>query len=102
MSVYGEQSTVQGARTGLQESNVLMSDFEKDTLPAVNVALRNIKPMMEGIRGILPGMKNDGKVGGAAITGAVVGAGTGLPSASSVARRGTQRHSRLRRLGLGL
>jgi hypothetical protein len=78
MSVYGEQSTVQGARTGLQEFNVLMSELGKDTLPAVNVALRNIKTVMEGIRGILPGTKNDGKVGGAAITGAVVGAGTGF------------------------
>ena len=78
MSVYGEQSTVQGARTGLQEFNVLMSELGTTTLPAVNSALRNIKTVMEGIRGILPGTKNDGKVGGAALTGAAVGAGTGF------------------------
>jgi hypothetical protein len=82
---YREGSTVQQARTALQDFNVTAMEIGKDVLPAVNVAMKNFKSIIEGLRDVLPGVKSDvlpgvksdGRVGGAALTGAGLGAAAG-------------------------
>jgi hypothetical protein len=72
-------STVQNARSTLQEFNVTMAELGRMTLPAVNEALKNFKSTLEALRSIIPG--GDGKsaavVGGHALLGAAAGVGTG-------------------------
>lgn len=75
---YKAGSTVQRARTAMADFNITAMELGKNTLPSVNAALHNFKSIMEGIRNVVPGTKNNGSVGGAAITGAVAGAGTGF------------------------
>jgi hypothetical protein len=76
---YKEGSTVQNARTAMQEFNVTMMDLGKDVLPSVNVALHGFKSMLEGIRGVIPGGNGAGGavVGGHAMLGAAAGVGAG-------------------------
>ena len=51
---YQQGSTLQNARTAMQEFNVTMMDIGAHTLPAVNGMLKDFKALMEGIRDILP------------------------------------------------
>ena len=51
---YQQGSTLQNARTAMQEFNVAMMDIGAHTLPAVNGMLKDFKALMEGIRDILP------------------------------------------------
>jgi hypothetical protein len=78
MENYNNQVTSQNARTGVQEFNVTMMEIGKDVLPSVNVALRNFKGILESVRSVLPGASNDGKIGGAALTGAAIGGVLGI------------------------
>jgi hypothetical protein len=78
MPDYAAGSTKQDARTALQEFNAVSADLGKDVLPSVNVALHNFKSILEGIRGVLPGTTNDGRYGGAALTGAAIGVPIGF------------------------
>jgi hypothetical protein len=78
VQAYQEGSTVQNARTAMQDFNVTMMEIGKDILPSVNNGLHRFKSIIEGIRDILPGAKNDGTVGGGVLTGAGVGALAGL------------------------
>ena len=93
--IYGEQSTLQGARTTLQEFNVTMGQLGDTVMPAVNGELRDFKSVLEGVRGVLPGPKPDAppeeqdkwKVGTRALEGATVfgllgGAIAGPPGAA--------------------
>lgn len=76
---YQQGSTVQSARTAMQEFNITMMELGKTVLPSVNVALKDFRSMLEAIRGLLPGSpKSDGLVGGRALEGAGVGAAAGF------------------------
>jgi hypothetical protein len=75
---YKEGSTVQNARTALAEFSILMQDLGKTILPAVNMALKDLKALLEGIRNILPSGSTM-KVGARAIEGAIVGGVAGIP-----------------------
>jgi hypothetical protein len=91
MEQYTQGSTVQQARTAMQEFNVTMMDLAKDILPSVNVALHGFKSTLEGIRNLLPGGDKGGKsmatIGGRAIAGAIVGglAGSVIPGVGTIA-----------------
>lgn len=82
MEQYEKGSTVQQARTALQEFNVTMMDIGAHVLPPVNLALRDFKGVLEGIQGILPkpkeGEVDKWKVGARAIEGATAGGLIGL------------------------
>jgi hypothetical protein len=78
MQAYNQGSTVQNARTTMQEFNNTMMDIGAKVLPPVNMALGNFKSILESIRGILPSVPNAGAtVGARAIEGALAGAGVG-------------------------
>jgi TP901 family phage tail tape measure protein len=81
MTIDGEQSSLQNARTTVQTFNVLMADIGERVLPAVNNGLSRFKSILDGIRGMLPGADKDksaANVGGAALVGGVAGAAAGL------------------------
>ena len=80
MQAYSQGSTVQGARTAFQDFNVTMMDLGKTVLPAVNVALKDFRSLLEKhIRGLLPSAPNAGvRVGARAAEGAAIGAGIGF------------------------
>jgi hypothetical protein len=79
MEQYTQGSTVQQARTSLQEFNILMMDLGKTVLPAVNGVLRDFKGILEGIRGLIPGSDaNKWKIGTRGIEGAGIGAAIGF------------------------
>lgn len=74
---YLKGSTVQQARTAMAEFNITMMEIGKDVLPAVNVALKDFKSVLEGLRGILPGadkFKSAATVGARVLEGAGAGA----------------------------
>jgi hypothetical protein len=74
VQAYQEGSTVQNARTAMQEFSVLAMDIGQHVLPAVNVALRDFKGALETIRNIIPGgARGEAKVLGRALEGAVAG-----------------------------
>jgi hypothetical protein len=88
MSVYGEQSTVQSARTALQETNVLLSEIGTNLLGPVNHGLRDFKGVLEALRGVLPKPSEPtaggnapawsfGKIGSRVGEGAVAGGAAG-------------------------
>jgi hypothetical protein len=78
MQAYNQGSTVQNARTTMQEFNNAMMDIGAKVLPPVNKSLSDFKSILESIRGILPSVPNAGAtVGARAIEGAAVGAGIG-------------------------
>ncbi|WMT77452.1 hypothetical protein [Bradyrhizobium sp. Ash2021] len=70
---YREGSTVQNARTAMQEFNITMMDLGKTVLPAVNVGLHDLKSVLEGIRSVLPS-RSTATVGARTGEGALVGA----------------------------
>jgi hypothetical protein len=75
---YQQGSTVQNARTTMQEFSNIMMDIGAKALPPVNKMLGDFKGLLESIRGILPSVPNAGAtVGARAIEGAAVGAGIG-------------------------
>jgi len=76
---YTAGSTVQDARRALAEFNVTMGELARITLPAVNVALGNVRSALEGIRKMWPGGTgvSGAEVGGAALVGAGGGAVVG-------------------------
>lgn len=89
---YEKGSTVQQARTAMQEFNVTMMDLGAHVLPPVNQALRDFKGVLEGLKSILPApAKPEGadkwKVGTRAIEGAAAGAlvGSVIPGLGTVA-----------------
>jgi hypothetical protein len=97
VDAYQQGSTVQNARTAMSDFNISAMELGKITLPAVNVALRDFKAVIEGLRGLLPGGDKDGKgtatVGARAIEGGLAGLATGgvavrlaAPSAQPLAR----------------
>jgi hypothetical protein len=78
MTSYNSEVTAQNARTAMQTFNVTMQDLGATVLPSVNQALKNMKSILEGITGVLPGAKDKGKIGGDALTGALGGAAAGF------------------------
>lgn len=88
MGAYREGSTVQNARTALQEFNVIMQDIGTIALPGVNKMLAQFRDLLEKIRGALPGnaaakngaMANvEARAGWGAIGGTLVGGAFGGP-----------------------
>jgi hypothetical protein len=82
MQNYNSDVTAQAARTAMQGFNVTLGDLGARVLPGINHALQDFKSVLEGIRGIIPGV-NGGAVAGAraiegAVAGAIGGAGIGL------------------------
>ena len=78
VKAYQEGSTVQNARTGLQEFNNLMMDIGDKALPPVNRMLGDFKGLLENIRSVLPAGKDVGTtVATRAGEGALIGAGVG-------------------------
>jgi hypothetical protein len=72
---YAAGSTVQNARTALQEFNTLMQDLGQHGLPAINVALHDFKGVLESIRSVIPGgAKGEANILGRAVEGAGAGA----------------------------
>jgi hypothetical protein len=86
---YKQGSTVQQARTAMADFNITLMDIAKITLPAINVALGSFKGVLEGIRGVLPGVDGRGGalIGGRALAGAIAGgaAGSIIPGVGTVA-----------------
>lgn len=74
---YKEGSTAQMARTAMAEFNVTMMELGKDILPAVNVALKDFKNILQQIRAMMPGGTTS-TVGARALEGAIVGGAAGL------------------------
>lgn len=75
---YAGGSTAQMARTAMADFNVTMMDIGQNVLPAVNIALKDFKGLLEGIRGVLPGGGKGGAVVGArAAEGALIGGAAG-------------------------
>jgi hypothetical protein len=74
---YKEGSTAQMARTAMAEFNVTMMELGKDILPAVNVALKDFKNILQQIRAMMPGGTTS-TVGARALEGALVGGAAGL------------------------
>jgi hypothetical protein len=83
---YKEGSTVQQARTAMADFNIMMMDLGKTVLPAVNVALRDFKGVLEGIRGVLPS-GSTATVGARAAEGAIAGGilGSVVPGVGTIA-----------------
>jgi hypothetical protein len=83
---YKQGSTVQQARTAMADFNIMMMDLGKTVLPAVNVALRDFKGVLEGIRGALPS-GSTATVGARAAEGAIAGGiiGSVIPGAGTLA-----------------
>jgi hypothetical protein len=78
MRSYQEGSTVQNARTVLQEFNNLMMDIGDKALPPVNKMLGGFKGLLESIRSVLPAGKGVGTtVATRAGEGALIGTGVG-------------------------
>jgi hypothetical protein len=75
---YTEGSTVQNARTALQEFNATMMDLGRDVLPPINGLLKDFKKTMEGLRDVIPGASaKDSLTGTRALEGALGGAAVG-------------------------
>jgi hypothetical protein len=79
MQAYNNDVTAQAARTGLQEFNVVMQDIGAHVLPAVNQGLRDLKSLLEALRGALPSSNgwSGATVGARVGEGALIGAGVG-------------------------
>jgi TP901 family phage tail tape measure protein len=75
---YLEGSTVQNARTAMAEFNNTMMDLGAKTLPAANIALGDLKRVLEAIRGVLPKVPNAAAtIGARTAEGVAIGAGIG-------------------------
>ena len=88
MSVYGEQSSLQNARTGIQQFNVTLADIGEKILPSVNMGLNDFKSLLEKVRGLLPNVPQLGTtIGARAMEGAVAGgiAGSFVPGVGTLA-----------------
>lgn len=79
---YQKGSTVQQARTALQDFNVTMMDLGAHVLPSVTGALRDFKAALEGLRAMVPAAARQGaaaaKIGARVIEGAGAGIVFGL------------------------
>jgi hypothetical protein len=76
---YQAGSTMQDARTAMQEFNVVSGELARITLPALNIVLGNFRSILEGVRSALPGSNGKGgaTIGARAIEGAGIGAAWG-------------------------
>ena len=70
-------STVQNARTAMADFNITMMELGKTVLPSVNVALRDFKGILEGVRNILPN-RSTATIGARVGEGALAGAAWGM------------------------
>jgi TP901 family phage tail tape measure protein len=92
-SMYNGEVTAQQMRTSIAEFNNTMMDLGKTTLPAVNHVLKDLKGILDAIRGVPhPPKASDEKwgVGATAIEGAGLGfaVGSAFPGVGSVAGAG--------------
>jgi hypothetical protein len=75
---YAGGSTVQNARTAMAEFNITMMEIGKTVLPSVNIALRDFKGALEGLRSVLPGGQT-ALTGARAMQGGILGGMAGIP-----------------------
>jgi hypothetical protein len=75
---YKEGSTVQQARTAMAEFNITMMEIGKTVLPSVNIALKDFKGALEGLRSVLPGGQT-ALTGARAMQGGILGGIAGIP-----------------------
>jgi hypothetical protein len=78
VQAYESGSTVQNARTAMQDFNITMMDIGQHVLPGVNLVLKDFKSLLEGIRRVLPGgAQGEAKFIGRSLEGGLAGAATG-------------------------
>lgn len=79
VQAYQEGSTVQQARTAVQEFNIVMMDLGQHTLPAVTGVLKDFRAGLEGLRSLIPGAgaTKGVAVGTRALEGVIAGAAGG-------------------------